>query len=201
MIAANFRIAGDGLYAADAALECALADLGGEPDWNGVLSGARPSSLVDGSPAGTRRLSDGGSIDLAQVLNLANCQKKTTCGDADMDARSPDRPWGANNPRWKLYGYGWLANALGTQAAVRSPYYVVSMVADDPSETDGDATRDGGSVNGSPSPGLGVVMVRAEAFGPRGAHRIVEATAVRHTTSGGLPDGTLRILGWKEVRH
>lgn len=196
-IGANFRVAADGLYAADTALECAVADLAEEPDWNAVLSGSRRSTFVDGAPAGVRRLADGRTIDLVQVRNLAGCQKKTTCRDADLNASSTDRPWGTTNPRWNLYAYGRLADALSTEAPIQSPYYVVSMVADDPSESDNDPTRDGGTPDGTPSAGLGVLLVRAEAFGPRGAHRIVEATVARRAADG----APLRIVAWREVRH
>ena len=63
------------------------------------------------------------------------------------------------------------------------------MVADDPAENDNDPARDGavpcgGAVpvlTGDPpapscNPGSGVLALRAEAFGPRGVHKVIEAT-------------------------
>ena len=55
MIARNFRAAGEGRYAADAAIERALVDLAAAPDWNAVLAGGRPSTFVDGPPSGRGR--------------------------------------------------------------------------------------------------------------------------------------------------
>ena len=50
IIAANFRNSGEGLYAADAALERIVDDLLTVPDWNSVLSGAVQSAFIDGAP-------------------------------------------------------------------------------------------------------------------------------------------------------
>jgi hypothetical protein len=50
---------------------------------------------------------------------------------------------------------------------------VIVLVADDPSENDGDPLRDGTTTN---NPGLDRLAVRAESLGPRGAHQAIEAT-------------------------
>ena len=50
-----------------------------------------------------------------------------------MNANTSGRPWGANNPRWKLYAYGNLNDMLPT-GTINSPYYVVLFVGDDPSQ-------------------------------------------------------------------
>jgi hypothetical protein len=55
----------------------------------------------------------------------------------------------------------------------------MSMVADDPLETDDDPTRDGLATGPLSNPGAGVLSVRTEAFGRRGAHRVLEGTVVR----------------------
>lgn len=193
MIAANFRAGHEVFYAADAAFERALSDLRPVPDWTAVLAGGSQSSFVDGQPSGVRTLSDGTTIDLGEIANIANCQKPTLCSDADLAANSAERPWGANNPRWALYAYGKLADSLGT-ASVDSPCYVVALVADDSSENDGDPMRDGTSVDGLPNPGLGILSVRAEAFGPRHAHRVIEAAIARDDL------GVLRVISWREIR-
>src|SRR5450756_1248554 len=106
IIAANFRNSAEGLYAADAALERAIADLLAVSDWNPLLGGLVRSAFVDGAPDGSRTLVDNSLLDLGQTTSLANCQKTTPCSDAAMDAVTPERPWGANNPRWQLYAYG-----------------------------------------------------------------------------------------------
>jgi hypothetical protein len=202
-IAANFRAAHEATYAADAAIERALADLRRQPDWTPVLAGSVQSSFVDGLPSGTRTLADGSTMDLDGITNLANCQKTSVCSDAEVAAVTTDRPWGANNPRWTLFAYGPLANTLGP-ATVRSAFYVLAFVGDDPSENDGNPSVDGLMAADSPNPGNGIVVVRGEAFGPRGAHKVVEATIARLTIpsadSGGQPSTELRVLSWREVR-
>jgi len=202
-IAANFRAAHEATYAADAAIEGALADLSHQADWTPVLAGSVPSSFADGLPSGTRTLADGSTIDLDGITNLANCQKASVCSDAEVAAVTTDRPWGANNPRWTLFAYGPLRNTLGP-ATVRSMFYVLAFVGDDPSENDGNPLVDGLIAVNSPNPGNGMVVVRGEAFGPRGAHKVVEATIARLTIPsadpGGQPSTELRVLSWREVR-
>jgi hypothetical protein len=201
-IAANFRAAHEAIYAADAVMERALADLGRVPDWTPVLDGSVQSSFTDGSPSGTRTLVDGSTIDLAEITNLANCQKAAGCSAADVAATTTERPWGANNPRWALYAHGALADMLGAQS-IHSGFYVVAFVGDDPSENDGDPLLDGFSVAGGPNPGKEVVIVRAEAFGPRNAHKVLEATVGRlelPPTTPGEPISTeLRVLSWRQL--
>jgi hypothetical protein len=143
-------------------------------DWNTLIDGSTQSAWVDGAPAGLRTLRDGSTIDLAQVVNLANCQKTTACSVADMNAITADRPWGANNPRWKPYAYGPLRDMLPASNTIDSPYYVLLLVGDDPSETDNDPTRDGAGVT---SPGWHVIAMRSEVR--RTAHKVIEATAGR----------------------
>jgi hypothetical protein len=187
-IAMNFRRSHEALYAADAAAQRTLDDLRGVAEWTTLLDGAVLSSFVDGAPDGTRRLDDGATLDLRQVVNMANCQKATTCSDGDMNAITEDRPWGRNNPRWRLFAYGRLREMLPA-GAIESPYYVIAMIGDDPAENDDDPGRDGAP----PNPGAGIFAVRAEAFGPIGAHRIVELTVAR--------DGSaVRPLSWRELR-
>ena len=201
-IAANFHAAHQAFYAADAVFERALADLRSSADWSAVLDGTTSSTFVDGSPSGTRTLADGSSIDLAQLTNFANCRKPTACTGADIAATTAERPWGVNNPRWRPYVYGRLADSVGV-GTVRSQFYVVAFVGDDSSENDGDPTRDGVSVGSSPNPGVGIVSIRAEAFGPRNAHRAIEATVARIDPAAAAPAGggitDLRILSWREI--
>jgi len=112
-----------------------------------------------------------------------------------MDLVTADRPWGANNPRWQLYAYGHLRDLLSPHA-VDSSYYVIVMVADDPSENDNDPLRDGAD---SSNPGSGVLAVRAVAFGPRGARKAIEATVARRLMLDPARAG-LRVVSWHHVR-
>jgi len=181
MISGNYTNAEEGMYAADAAVERSMDDILSVPDWNKLLNGSTQAAFIDGPPSGTRTLSDGSVVDLGQIVNMANCGKTTTCGASDLTGNfTGDRPWGANNPVWQLYSYGPVNNLLPT-GTLNSPYYVVVMVADDPAETDGDPLHDG--VDPATNPGTGVIMMRAEAFGPRGAHSELELTLARTDTT------------------
>ena len=179
-IASNFSNSSEALYAADAAVERSMEDILTVPDWNKLLDGSAQSAFVDGPPSGVRTLPDGSTIDLTQALNMANCQKVTTCSTAEMNASTADRPWATNNPRWKLYSYANLRDLLPSTDTINSAYYVLVMVADDPSENDDDPTKDGASAT---NPGSGVIAMRAEAFGPRGAHKTIELTLARTDTT------------------
>jgi hypothetical protein len=202
MIAANYRNAGEAREAADAVLERALGDLPTAADWSPLLAGAAVSGFVDGAAGGARILADGSTLDLSHVQNLANCNHAAVCSGPEMDAVTADRPWGSNNPRWQLYAYGPLASLQ--PGSINSPFYVVALVAYDPSENDDNPLADGASpcaagelpVGLPPScnPGSGVLEVRGEAFGPRGVHRTVSATIARTAPS------TLRVLSWREMR-
>jgi hypothetical protein len=198
LIASHHRLGLEAFYAADAALERALVDFNGVLDWTPVLDGSQLSTFVDGPPSGVRVLADGSALDLGQVVSQATCQKATPCTQANATAITAERPWGANNPMWQLYAYGPLADVAGA-ASVRSTFYVVVMVADDPAEIDGNPARDGDSVAGVPSPGVGVVVVRVEAFGPKNAHRALEATIARIDTAQPAMAAGVRLVNWREA--
>jgi hypothetical protein len=183
MIAANGRGARDAFYAADAAVERALADVAVTADWNQILNGSVSSTMVDGVPSGTRQLGSGARVDVGQQVNLANCGKATACTDADMNSTSTARPWGANNPRWQPYAYGPLDDVV---PQARSGFYVLVLVADDPAETDGNPFVDAPTTSDA---GHGLLVLRGLAFGPRGAHCTVQLTAVRTGPS-------VRVTNW-----
>lgn len=168
--AANYSTSRETMYAADGALQIAARELLSIVDWNALLSSGALSGFVDGSPGGVRQLGDGSTVDLAQATSQAN---------------SEPRPWGANNPVWRLFAFEWL----GQRA------YVIVWVGDDSTENDGDPGTDGG---GTANPGAGILAVRAEAFGVGGAHTVLEATVRRDVQSGGAP--FVRVLSWNKIR-
>ena len=176
-IANNFRNSSEALYAADAGLERSMDDVLTISDWNSMLGGTATSAFIDGTP-GNRALADGTTLNLNEVLAFANCQK-LSCSSSDLIAVTNERPWGANNPNWKLFAYGPLNDMIST-SSINSPFYVVVMVGDDPSENDGDPTKDGAVVT---NPGSGVMALRAEVFGPRGVHKTIELTIARTDTT------------------
>jgi len=77
--------------------------------------------------------------------------------------------------------------------SIDSKAYVVVWVSDDPLETDGDPLVDGDETTGS-NPGKGILQVRAQAYGPAGAARIIEMT-IRRAAMGN------RVLSWREIRR
>jgi hypothetical protein len=193
-IAANFRSAQEGVYAAEAALERAIVDLETVADWNAVLGGLTQSAFVDGTPSGVRTLADGSPLDLGQTLNMMNCRKVTACSASNLTANTAQRPWGANNPVWRLFAYGPLSGLLPGHE-IDSAYYVIVMVADDPSENDNDPLHDGHTET---NPGSGVLALCAEAFGPRGARQVVEMTVARPGSPG--ENAGMRVLSWRLMR-
>ena len=168
--AANYAASRETIYAADGALQIAAHELLAVVDWNALLSSGALSGFVDGAPSGVRQLGDGSTVDLAQATNLAN---------------SEPRPWGANNPVWRLFAFGWLGPTT----------YVIAWAGDDFAENDGDPLTDGG---GAANPGAGILAVRAEAFGVGGAHTVLEATVRRDIQASGMP--IVRVLSWQEIR-
>jgi hypothetical protein len=181
-VAATYRDGMEVLYGAEAALNWVLPDLAAEADPNLVLAGEAVSAFTDGPP-GLRQLPDGTLMDLHALTAMLNCGRPV-CSDADLDEAREDRPWGRNNPRWQLYGYGPLSTLGDTRV------YAVVWIADDPSETDGDALTDGG---GADNPGRGRLRLTAHGYGPSGTRRILEATVTKSERGTSL-------LSWREVR-
>ena len=175
MISGNFRGAEEALYAADAGIERTMQDVLTVPDWNNILNGSTKSAFIDNPVPGIRTLSDGTILNLNEATNMANCGKTSGCTAAEMDTVTEDRPWGKNNPRWQLYAYGPINDIVPTDT-VNSAMYVIVWAGDDPSDNDDNPLVDG---NAQTNPGTGVMTLRAEAFGPGGAHKAIEVTLSR----------------------
>jgi Tfp pilus assembly protein PilX len=195
-VAANYDEALALQNAAESALELAARDLAGA-SIDAVLAGAQASSHTDGA-AGPRTLAAGFGIDLATLTNQLTCGRHEACSDAQVAQPASDRPWGANNPRWRLFVHRWLSPPASI--ARRPPaIYVVVWVGDDAGEADGDALHDGA---GPAHEGRYVLRARAEAFGPRGARYALEADVARLCTEGA--DGPvctpgMHVQSWRAV--
>ena len=196
LIVGNYRQTQEGLYAADAALERVLPDLAVAADWNLILRGEAKSPFADGGTHGVRLLKDGSTLDLTEATNIANCGKRTACSIAEMNASTEERPWGVNNPQWKLFAHSPVETLLPNGLAT-SPLYVVVWIADDPAENDGDPTRDG-STQGNP--GRGMVVIRSVAYGPRNTRKTIEAI-VSHSHSVPLERGYTAQRGQGELNR
>jgi hypothetical protein len=172
-----------------------LDELAATADWNAVLAGTIRSSFADGASTGTRTLADGAVLDLDGRINMLNCRKLSACTRPDLTANLAGRPWGVNNPVWTLFAHVPL-ESLVPSTATNSLFYAIVAVADDPAENDGDPFRDGDPATNA---GAGVLMLRAEAFGPRGAHQVVEVTVRR---ADPVHDFTaVHVLSWRHRRR
>jgi len=187
LIGANYRDSVEGSYVADAGIERVMQDVLSIPDWNTIL--ASPDNVRAGVTSGfiddtvTPTLADGRTISLISATNMINCNKTTTCSDTDMDANDGERQWNKNNPRFRLFAWGPI-NDLNPTATLNSPFYVAVWIADDGAENDDNPSIDGNPPSAAwpdmdKNAGAGVLTLRAEAFGPNGAHRVIETTVAR----------------------
>ena len=181
-IANNYRNSQEALYAADAAVERVVQDLLMVPRWNDILAGGVTSSFSDGSP-GSISLPGGGRINLVNATTAL----QTSTDTADM--------WGPNNPQWRLFAWGPLADLLdGTP--IDSTMYVAVWVADDPA--DGPTM---GAVDGNPLlDSNGTLTLRAEAYGPAGTRKTIELTVAR-TSGTEIERGQIAQRGQEELNQ
>jgi hypothetical protein len=174
-IAANYRDGSETLYAADAAVERVVQDILLVPRWNDILAGTALSAFVDTTLTPTTP--GGEPLDLVAMTAEVQTQSDATS------------PWGANNPQWRLYAYGPLADLSGT-GTIRSTAYVAVWVADDPAETDDDPSADGN----------GVLTVLAQAIGRTGSLRNVEVTVAKTDTTE-IERGLIAQRGQEELNQ
>jgi hypothetical protein len=182
---------------AEATAERALADLAVLPSWDDALRGGAVSSFFSGR--GGTWTAAGQPVDLDAETARVMCGR-ASCVGILATAVSPMRPWGANNPQWRVYASGAADQLLGTGPGV-APGFAVAWVGDDGGENDGDPGRDGGppaAAAGSPvNPGADVVWLRVVAWGPRGSRRELEIAVERDNP---LAHTGLRVRTWREVR-
>lgn len=182
LIAANSRDAQQAVYAADAAVERARRDLALTPAWTSVLeAGAIPECAQTLSTFAATACSDPSQL----IVTLPGTNQKidlAAATDALQATSDAQDLWGVNDPVWRLYAFGPLAGLL-PPGAVATPLYVAVWAADDPSETDGAPSADSN----------GVLALHAEAYGPTGTKRMIDATIAR--PAPGRP-GT-RLLSWR----
>lgn len=182
LVAAHFRTAAEALFAAEGGIAQAVRDLAAQPDWDLVLSGAVTSSLAQGTAIGSQALPAGGSIVLC-------CGPASLTGSVQLRADG-GRGWGLETPQWVIYAWG-PVTAWGPAGAIQSPLYVAVWVSDDPADGDGDPYADNN----------GVLRVHAQALGPSGSRRIVEAVVHRPWIgSPPAPAPGVRVGSWREVR-
>ncbi len=195
LTSANYRDSVLASNAADAAMELAMRELSSIADWTPIVAGVQRSSLVDGPPSGARR-AGGFAFDLTVLTNQLTCGRTSDCSDAQIRVSTVERPWGANNPRWQPFLYGWLDTFANIPGAFPDTYVVV-WIGDDAREVDGDPLTDGGGPN---SEGRNAVRARAEAFAAGGTRRAIEADLVRpcNTVDGVTTcEPGIRVQSWR----
>jgi hypothetical protein len=196
MSAANHEESVMLLNAAESALALAARELG-RYRLDEILSGAQQSTLVDGI-AGLRTIAPGTTIDLNALTNHLTCGRPTPCTDLQRRQVTRERPWGGNNPRWRLF----IQQPLNVPASLpvsTPPVYVVVWLGDDAREEDDDPDTDGA---GPAQEGRYILRARAEAFGPRAGRRAIEAELVRMCTTQAESESCLpgsRVQSWRAV--
>ena len=193
--AANYAESVALLNASESAIELAARELAGL-DFDDVLSGARTSTLVDGAP-GPRAIAGGVAFDLQELTNQLTCGREAPCDEGQVRQIVADRPWGDNNARWRLF----LHQPLDPPSLPRPApsIYVVVWIADDAREADGDPANDGA---GADREGRYIVRARAEAFGPRGGRRAIEAELARlcdDTAAGEVCVPGSHVQSWRAI--
>jgi hypothetical protein len=184
--------------ASESALELAARELGAIANWDNVLLGVQASTLVDGIP-GPRTVSPGRVIDLVGLTNQLTCGRQPPCTDAQVQLVTRERPWGLNNPRWRLFVHQPLSGR--PLPLPMPPIYVVVWLGDDAAETDDDPLADGA---GAGQPGRYIVRARAEAFGPRGGRHALEAEFARICVDDGAGERCvpgIRVQSWRTVEN
>ena len=196
-VAANTLEGTRTLALAEAVAQRALADLTTLPSWDAALDGRVTSPFFDGDTG--PRVFGGARVDLSRETALLLCEA-VTCAGRDPDAVTAHRPWGRNNPRWRVFASGPAVGLVGDGRRTR-PGYAVAWIGDDPAENDADPLRDGGipvaGMGIGVNPGLDVVALRAAAWGVRGAHRELELTVERADLQAHTG---VRVRVWREMR-
>jgi hypothetical protein len=158
-MARNATSAVSALFAAQAGVDRAIADLSALAQWDAAVSGAACSAFADGTPRPT--LPSGDMLDLTAIT--AELQSEANASGT----------FGPNTPVWRLFAWGTFAS-LTSSSAFEAPEYVAVWLADDPTESDGNPNVDSN----------GIVSIHSEAWGPGGARRVVEATVSRAVPAG-----------------
>ncbi len=181
-------------HAAEAGLSRAAADLGVIPDWNLALAGALQSGFFQCGGGGTHQLSFGGSVDVDAIASQANCGRSAGCTAADLVEVTEERPWGIDNPVWRLFACGRL-DALIPAGGSAPPFYLVVLLADNGGDGDGNPWAD---ADGGRGAGAGLVWLRAVAAGPAGSRATLQAAIERDPGAAG--SGRIRLVAWHHLR-
>lgn len=178
VVAGTYHASQQGLYAADAGIELAIAEARALSTWTSLPSSASSSSDFNDGQI-TPRGPDGTALNLVQL---------TMKRQAESDAVYPNV---ADRPVWRLYAHATL-NRIAGRAASGAPYVVV-WIADDPDDLDGDPAVDTNDI----------VLLHAEAFAVRSGMRAVGATIHREQAMAagfpGMMRSDVHLIAWHEM--
>ena len=175
MIAGNHRASVETIYAVEAGVERAIAELARVADWSAVLAPAPSNAVASFDDRSARATTPDGGILSVPLLTAARQEISDT-------VYGPAR-FGADRPVWQLYAHAPLQGIL-PPGIIAPPGYVLVWVADDGGDGDGDPARDGN----------GQVLLHGDGYGLGGGRRSIEVAIARAAPAG------VRVLSWKEQR-
>ena len=180
--------------AAESAATLALLDLAARLDWS-QLPGRRAGVAVHrrrtGAAAlGWRRHRSGGRDAIGGPAGAP-----TACDDATIAAVTDGRPWGARNPRWRLFVQ--LPLSRGSTARRRSSAPATSWRGSPTTRPTTTATRP--PTPPTAWPATASLLVRGAAFAAGGAVAEVEALVAQPCRRSGLICPGIRVQSWGTV--
>ena len=179
--------------AAESAATLATLELAMRADWSTLPATGPTSAFTDGT-AGARTIGPR-AIDLAAETNTRTCGRTGACDDFSTTQVSSVRPWGTENPRWRLFVHLPFSR-VDSLADRLCRCYLVAWVADDAGDADGDAAADAPlGVEGH-----GVLRVRGAAFDGAGGLAEVETVVAQPCRHSGAPCAGIRVQSWGAVR-
>jgi hypothetical protein len=171
-ISANHHTAQEVHDAAEAGVNCAIAELGALADWTSVSSGAVSATLGCLDAAVPPRTPDGVPLDLSGLMSRRQADSHTRYG---LAAANPD------TPSWTTF----LSGAIPSSSNAPRPFVLV-WIADDVDDGDGKPSQDSN----------GTLIIRAQAFGIGGARGAVEAVVSRADGEGTQPSA-VHLVVWR----
>lgn len=153
-LTSNFSASVQVLAGAESVAELVVADLAARDSWTDVVSGGERAAFADGT-----------------LLPLASWHERLDLGSLTRALQrhtNAQSPWGVDTPVWRLFAWGPI-ESLAPGGAPRDGLYLMAWVADDGADGDGNPSSDAN----------GVVVVRAQALGQRGAGRTVQVILKR----------------------
>jgi hypothetical protein len=173
-ISANHQIAQEVHQAAEAGINCTIAELGALTDWSNLPAGNASATLDCLDPTVPRRTPDGVPLDVPRL---------TVRRQDDSDARYGPAAANPDSPTWTVF----VSGAIPPRSERLRPFVLV-WIADDVDDGDGQPSIDSNRM----------LIIRAQAFGIRGARGAVEALVSRADGEATQPSA-VQLVVWRAV--